>query len=449
MRWWASLSLRGRLVLLGTTGLVVGLSIAGAAMAFAMTYSFRGSLDRSADATTAEIASLLDEGGRLPETLPAPANQVVQIIEPEKHTVVAGDRNADLFVPLLRGSEIDNALRGDRVEVPGDRAVQPDTLRVTAHQVPDGRIILVAVPLADYHRSLDLLKNALWLTYPTLIVVLVAIAWRVVGAALSPVDRLRLGAERITGAATDERLPVPPSSDEIQRLAITLNHMLDRLAVSRARQRSFIADAAHELRSPLASIRIQIEVAQKLGDWAAVSDDVIADLDRLSRLVEDLLLLARADASDHRRTAVEPVELRTLLAPFVKRYDTVTLAPGESLWTEGDPDALHRIVLNLVDNAVRHARTDVTLTVEPEGANEVLITVTDNGEGIPAPLRERVFDRFARLDDGRARDAGGSGLGLAIVRELTRRHGGTVRLTDARPGVRAEVRLPRLPDSTM
>ncbi|GAA3268010.1 HAMP domain-containing protein [Dactylosporangium vinaceum] len=449
MRWWASLSLRGRLVLLGTTGLVVGLSIAGAAMAFAMTYSFRGSLDRSADATTAEIASLLDEGGRLPETLPAPANQVVQIIEPEKHTVVAGDRNADLFVPLLRGSEIDNALRGDRVEVPGDRAVQPDTLRVTAHQVPDGRIILVAVPLADYHRSLDLLKNALWLTYPTLIVVLVAIAWRVVGAALAPVDRLRLGAERITGAATDERLPVPPSSDEIQRLAITLNHMLDRLAVSRARQRSFIADAAHELRSPLASIRIQIEVAQKLGDWAAVSDDVIADLDRLSRLVEDLLLLARADASDHRRTAVEPVELRTLLAPFAKRYDTVTLAPGESLWTEGDPDALHRIVLNLVDNAVRHARTDVTLTVEPEGANEVLITVTDNGEGIPAPLRERVFDRFARLDDGRARDAGGSGLGLAIVRELTRRHGGTVRLTDARPGVRAEVRLPRLPDSTM
>ncbi|MFI5912771.1 sensor histidine kinase [Dactylosporangium sp. NPDC051541] len=449
MRWWASFSLRGRLVLLGTTGLIVGLAIAGAAMAFAMTYSFRGSLDRSADATAAEIASLLDEGGRLPETLPAPANQVVQIIDPKTRTVMAGDQNADLFVPLLRGTEFDSALRGDRVEVPGDRVVQPDTLRVTAHQVPDGRIILVAVPLADYHRSLHLLTNALWLTYPTLIVILVAIAWRVVGAALSPVDRLRLGAERITGAATDERLPVPPSSDEIQRLAITLNHMLDRLAVSRARQRSFIADAAHELRSPLASIRIQIEVAQKLGDWAAVSDDVIADLDRLSRLVDDLLLLARADASDHRRKAVEPVELRTLLTSFKKRYDTVRVEPGESLWTEGDPDALHRIVLNLVDNAVRHARTEVTLAVEPEGANEVLVTVTDNGEGIPAPLRERVFDRFARLDDGRARDAGGSGLGLAIVRELARRHGGTVRLTDARPGVRAEVRLPRLPDSTL
>ncbi|GAA4254756.1 HAMP domain-containing sensor histidine kinase [Dactylosporangium darangshiense] len=448
MRWWASLSLRGRLVLLGTSGLIVGLAIAGVAMATAMTYSFRGALDRSADSTVTEIASLLEEGS-LPETLPAPSNQIVQILDPQSHAVLAGDKSADLLVPLLRGDEVDRALHGARIEVPGDRAVQPDTLRVTARQAPDGKIILVGVPLGDYHRSLALLNQALWVTYPALVVVLVAIAWRVVGAALSPVDRMRLGAERITGAATDERLPVPPSSDEIQRLAITLNHMLDRLAVSRARQRSFIADAAHELRSPLASIRIQIEVAQKLGDWAAVSDDVIADLDRLTRLVDDLLLLARADASDQRRIALEPVELHTMLTSLAKRYDTVTVEPGESMWTEGDPDALLRIVLNLVDNAVRHARNRVVLAVSPEGQSEVLLTVTDDGEGIPAPLRERVFDRFARLDDGRASDAGGSGLGLAIVRELVRRHGGTVRLTDGRPGVRAEVRLPRLPDSTM
>jgi signal transduction histidine kinase len=448
MKWWASLSLRGRLVLLGTSGLIVGLTIAGVAMATAMTYSFRGSLDRSADSTVTEIATLLQEGG-LPETLPAPSNQVVQILDPQRRSVLAGDQGADLLVPLLRGSEVDRALRGERIEVPGDRAVQPDTLRVTAHQVPDGKIILVGVPLGDYHRSLALLNNALWVTYPALVLVLVVIAWRVVGVALSPVDRLRSGAERITGAATDERLPVPPSSDEIQRLAITLNHMLDRLAVSRARQRTFIADAAHELRSPLASIRIQIEVAQKLGDWAAVSDDVIADLDRLTRLVDDLLLLARADASDPRRTALEPVELHTLLTSVARRYDTVTVDPGESLWTEGDPDALLRVVLNLVDNAVRHAHENVVLAVAPEGHSEVLLTVTDDGEGIPAPLRERVFDRFARLDDGRARDAGGSGLGLAIVRELVRRHGGTARLIDARPGVRAEIRLPRLPHITM
>jgi len=447
MKWWASLSLRGRLVLLGTSGLIAGLAIAGVAMATAMTYSFRGTLDRSADATATEIATLLQEGGKLPEPLPAPAGQVVQVLD-TRHRVVAGDHNADLLVPLLHDSELAGAMHGARVTVPGDRALQPDQLRVTARQVPDGRIILVAVPLGDYTRSLTLLRTALWVTYPVLVVVLVAIAWRVVGAALSPVDRMRSGAERITGAATDERLPVPPSRDEIQRLAVTLNHMLDRLTLSRNRQRAFISDAAHELRSPLASMRIQVEVAQKLGDWDAVGDDLLVDLDRLSRLVDDLLLLARADEAGARRGAREPVELPTLLAGVARRFDRVSVEPGESLWTEGEPDALLRVVINLVDNAVRHARSAVVLAAAAEGPN-VLITVTDDGEGIPAPLRERVFDRFARLDDGRARDAGGSGLGLAIVRELVRRHGGTVRLADARPGIRAEVRLPRFIDSVM
>jgi signal transduction histidine kinase len=446
MKWWSTLSLRGRLVLLGTSGLIVGLAIAGVAMATAMTYSFRGTLDRSADVTATEVAALLEENGKLSEPLPAPAGQIVQVLDAQ-HRVVAGDRNADLLIPLLRAPELAAAVRGERVNVPGDRALQPDQLRVTARAMPDGRIILVAVPLEDYHRSLGLLRTSLWITYPVLVFVLVAIAWRVVGSALSPVDRLRSGAERITGAATDERLPVPPANDEIQRLAVTLNHMLDRLAVSRARQRFFVADAAHELRSPLASMRIQVEVAQKLGDWATAGDDLLVDLDRLSRLVDDLLLLARADESSTRRAALEPVELHTLLTNLAKRFDSVTVLPGESLWTEGDPDALHRIVLNLVDNAVRHARSKVVLAVEPDGPAHVLLTVTDDGEGIPAPLRERVFDRFARLDDGRARDAGGSGLGLAIVRELVRRHDGTVRLADGRPGVRAEVRLPRLADN--
>ncbi|GAB3857602.1 sensor histidine kinase [Dactylosporangium cerinum] len=248
MNWWSRLSLRGRLVLLGTSGLIVGLAIAGVAMATAMTYSFRGTLDRSANATVTEIAALLEEGSTLPSPLPAPAGQVVQVLDTQ-HRVVAGDRNADLLVPLLHDDEIARAQR-ERITVPGDRALQPDPLRVTARKVGDGRIIVVAVPLGDYNRSLELLKTSLWVTYPALVTILVAIAWKVVGQALAPVDRLSASAERITGAATDERLPVPPSSDEIQRLAVTLNHMLDRLATTRARQRSFIADAAHELRSP-------------------------------------------------------------------------------------------------------------------------------------------------------------------------------------------------------
>jgi signal transduction histidine kinase len=124
----------------------------------------------------------------------------------------------------------------------------------------------------------------------------------------------------------------------------------------------------------------------------------------------------------------------------------VTVAPGRPVWTEGDPDALHRILVNLVDNAVRHARTEVKLAAV-HAIDSVLVTVTDDGKGIPEADRKRVFDRFTRLDDGRARDAGGTGLGLAIVRELVRRHKGRVTLADNNPGVRAELRLPAVAPS--
>jgi signal transduction histidine kinase len=276
------------------------------------------------------------------------------------------------------------------------------------------------------------------------------IAWRVLGAALRPVEALRRGAEEITGGGGPGQLPVPESQDEIHRLAVTLNDMLARIETARARQRAFVADAAHELRSPLTNMRTELEVAQRIGagtDWPAVADDLLADAERLSKLVEDLLLLARSDdpaAAEAARRAAAPVELGELLAGAGARYPSppvVVSRPATPYWVLGDPDGLHRVVVNLVDNAVRHARGRVVLAARAEGRQRV-IAVTDDGPGIPAAERERVFDRFTRLDDARARDAGGAGLGLAIVRELVRRHGGTVRLTDARPGLRAEVLLP-------
>ncbi|MBX6357118.1 MAG: HAMP domain-containing histidine kinase, partial [Micromonosporaceae bacterium] len=231
--------------------------------------------------------------------------------------------------------------------------------------------------------------------------------------------------------------------------AVTLNHMLGRLEAARARQREFLADAAHELRSPLASMRTQLEVAQQLGagtDWPAVADDLLLDTQRMSRLVDDLLLLARTSDAGALRRPAEPVELGELIDQVARRYPSPPVSvvrPDQPLWTTGDPDALHRILCNLVDNAVRHARSRVVLAADRDGAYH-RVSVTDDGPGIPAADRERVFQRFTRLDDGRARDAGGAGLGLAIVRELVRLSGGEVRLTDARPGpgLRAEVRFP-------
>jgi signal transduction histidine kinase len=232
---------------------------------------------------------------------------------------------------------------------------------------------------------------------------------------------------------------VPDSHDEIYRLAVTLNDMLDRLAAARARQRAFVADAAHELRSPLANMRIELEVAQRLGDSPNI-DNLLTDIERLSRLVDDLLLLARADdAPGLART--EPVELGALLRETAAQYGAarvpVTVLGEGPEWTVGDPRALCHVLVNLVDNAVRHAASRVTLALVPGG-----FTVVDDGPGIAAADRERVFERFTRLDDARARDAGGTGLGLAIARELVRRHGGTLVLAGGNPGVRARVRLP-------
>jgi signal transduction histidine kinase len=289
----------------------------------------------------------------------------------------------------------------------------------------------------------------------------------VVGAALRPVEQLRAGAEAITGAeaggggaggeaaggagseagggAGAGRLPVPEPRDEIHRLATTLNDMLDRLAAARDRQRVFVADAAHELRSPIASIRTQLEVAQRLGDIdPQLAADLLADADRLYRLVADLLLLARADEGAP-VAPPRPVELGGLLRDVARRYAggrlPVTVVPAPPAWTRGDPGGLDRVLTNLVDNAVRHAVGRVELAVAVDGGFH-LVTVVDDGPGVPDADRERVFDRFTRLDDARARDSGGAGLGLAIVAELVRRHGGSVRLADAGPGLRVELRLP-------
>ena len=222
--------------------------------------------------------------------------------------------------------------------------------------------------------------------------------------------------------------------------------MLSRLADAQQRQRDLVSDTAHELRSPIASIRAQLEVALDHPDgvdWAETARDVHADTLRLARLAEDLLLLARLDGQPLRRT---PVDLAALCASAMAGYATarvpVQASAAESCVVSGDPDALRRLLVNLLDNAVRHAASQVRVSVCPE-AGWAVLTVTDDGPGIPAADRERVFGRFARLDNARDRTGEeGAGLGLAIVRATAEAHGGSVSLEDAGPGLRAVVRLP-------
>lgn len=444
---WQRLGLRARLLLIGVLGVAAALAIGSVALYTVLTLvSFRN-LDDSGAATAADVAALVEQG-RLPDPIPVTGNQIVQVVD-SRDRVVSASVNADRLTALLLPRELDQALAGARVEVPGSRVGLDSPLRVLAVDAGtgDARSTVVVAQQFDYiEHSQRILKLTLLGIYPLLLAALALIAWRIMGAALRPVDALRSSADRISGTGQDLRLPVPSTGDEIQALAATLNSMLDRLAASRARQRSFVADAAHELRSPLASMQTQLEIADRLGEGTQASHDLQEEVLRMSALVEDLLTLARFDGEALSAEALEPVDLRPIVQEVVGRYDdarvpVVALTPDSSL-VRGRPQDLRRVLANLVDNAVRHATSLVEVSLSADGPDIVLM-ISDDGPGIAETDHERAFERFTRLDAARDRDAGGSGLGLAIVRELVDRLGGRVRL-ERSPlgGLSARVTLP-------
>ncbi|MFB7999952.1 ATP-binding protein [Streptomyces sp. NPDC056002] len=276
---------------------------------------------------------------------------------------------------------------------------------------------------------------------------LTGVAWLLTGRALRPVEVLRAQTAEISVSDLSRRLDVSPSADALGRLATTLNDLLARLESSTQKQRQFIADASHELRSPLSSLHTQLEVAARhpdSADWRRLGPVLVEDSERLSRLVDDLVRLARLDA--HPRFRTRNVDLDEIVFAEVQRarqrtHLTIDQHTVSAARVDGDADALTRVVRNLLDNAIRHAtlRIDVSLRALDGTAQ---LVVSDDGPGIPVPDRQRVFDRFTRLDDARARDTGGSGLGLAIVRDIITVHHGTVHVEDNAPGARLIVRLP-------
>ncbi|MEI2826321.1 MAG: ATP-binding protein [Dermatophilaceae bacterium] len=466
----ARLGLRARLLTVGIVGVAGALLLGFALLYAALTVSLGRSVDAQATSIAREIAALIT-AGRLADPVPQYGAQFVQVLDREGR-VVAASVTADQLTPVVTAPEREQLARGEVLTIAGSRAALASELRVAgalAGPASSGQLVVAALPTADLDRAGDLLRRLLLIAFPLFLGAMAIIAWRVVGAALRPVDDLRRGASRI-GASTDtartsshpsgiapapERLPVPATHDEIHALATTLNDMLDRLDAARATQRAFVTDAAHELRSPLASIRLQLDVAAHVGDGGSLTTDLLPEIDRLTALVEDLLTLARA--GDVPPAPAEAVPIGSFLTEVAQRYAAarvpvtapdLTAVPGglTAYLPRGD---LVRAVTNLVDNAVRHARTGVTLTAYPVGGQgdppRVEMVVSDDGHGIPEEDRERVFDRFARLDEARARDAGGSGLGLAIARELVHRSGGDIRLADAAPGLRAVVSLPSAP----
>jgi len=449
---WLRLTLRARLTVMATGLVALGLAAGAALLLVALQQALFTGLDGTARQRASDVAALVDSG-RLADPIPVVGGSaVVQVVDGQGR-VRAASAGGDRLVPLLEPGALAEARAGRAVALDGARIGGPDPLRVVAVQAgpaDDRQTVLVAMSLAQLESSLRVVGIALLAGAPLLLAALAVLSWIVVGSALRPVAALREGAEEITGSGGSRRLPVPAANDEVRRLAATLNDMLARLESASARQRVFVADAAHELRSPLAAMRTQLEVAIHHpggADWRETAVDVLDDTTRLARLVDDLLLLARLDEGKvgPRRSPAGPTDLVDVIDTVLDRprpgRRAVARTGVPSALVDGDGDPLTRIVANLVDNAVRHARTTVVVDVRDEGDAAVL-TVSDDGPGIPRAERERVFDRFTRLDRARSRDDGGSGLGLPIVRSLVEMLGGSVRLADAEPGLRAIVRLP-------
>jgi signal transduction histidine kinase len=432
--------------------LVVALILAIAAVAFVLLQrrQLEATLtDVAAQEARAVASEVASAGATDVDVTPAGGGEraLVQVLTPDG-VVVASSAAIAGKPPVVT----DRPAPGETVTRHADRLPigEEEAFAVVVRGVngPDGAVVVISArSLETAEDATDVLIRLLAVGYPILLLLVAGTSYWLTGRALSPVEEMRRRVAGITASDRSARVPVPPSRDEVAQLATTMNAMLDRLADAAEAQRRFVADASHELRSPLATIRAAHEIAAvhpDATDPSTVTSDVLAEVGRLERLVGDLLFLARADEhSPPPQTAdVDLDDLVTAEAGRLRRTTGLEIVVRQiPVRVGGDAHQLARALRNLTDNAARHAAGQVELRVGRDGADAV-IDVLDDGPGIPAADRERVFERFVRLDASRQRGAGGTGLGLAIAREIARAHGGDVVGVDADRGAHLELRLP-------
>jgi signal transduction histidine kinase len=469
-------SVRVRITVAATVVVGLTIAVAGWALVRSVERSLESSVADQGRQQIAFVSSQLIAGVPANEVRAGPSTGFVQVLDASGHVVSAGDASSPaVFGGEVIGGSVSGGPGGSvsgsgapvgaviesvlasgsgakQVNVPvdgpsaGKASVVPLDVRFQTFTINgDALTVVAASPLADVERSISTLKSALVVGLPCLVALVGLVAWLVVGRALRPVETIRAEVESISSSTMHRRVREPGGRDEVDRLARTMNAMLDRLEVGATRQRRFVADASHELRSPIAAIRTQLEVAQRHAgpdDWPAVATAVLAEEARLEGLVTDLLALALDDEG-----APPPSALVDLVAVVAEEADRarrvpVTVDAGDGAVVLGDRSALRSAVAHLLDNGARHARTTVEAAVTVD-AGQVELVVDDDGAGIALEDRERVFERFTRLDEGRSRDRGGAGLGLAVVRAVARRHGGDSTVTESPlGGARVSVSLP-------
>ena len=442
-RWWRERSLRARLT--SALALVVALGALGASvlvLTLVRTNLVSG-LDDVARQRATDVASLIGSS-KLVDPLPSQrqGEGIVQVVDASgKPIAETANIKGEARLFDFAGSP-----QGVVRRVEGGPLGESASFRVVALD-SGGLTIYSAVPLEGVDHVGSELTTIFAVGGPIVVVLLAGIGWVLVGRALRPVAALRQQVAEIPGDAPDRRLALPEAQDEIHRLAGTFNELLGRVDEATSRQREFVADAAHELRSPIASLRTQLEVAHEHPghvQWPVLAEDLLDDTLRLNQLADNLLLLARLDASPPRQR--HAVDLDEIVLEELRRskgrlglVSDASMVSAARVW--GDKEELTRVVRNLLDNAQRHAVSRVAVALSADETTAIL-AVSDDGAGIAPEDRDRIFVRFTRLDEARARDAGGAGLGLAIVADVVRAHDGSVTVADHGPGTTFIVRIP-------
>lgn len=436
-RW----TVRTRSTVAAALVVTIGVAVASVAMLLVLYQTLLGSTQAAAQNRAGQLAEQLRTDGpaELDPGLLGTDGQVgvIQVLDDNGQVVLASagaprEPVVSVVVPPAESVSV------GRVQLPGERGDYWVSAR--GANTPAGPLtVLVGGDREPVETTVSTVGLLLAISGPLLVALVAWATYLLVGRALRPVERIRAQVAAISTEQLDERVPVPPTGDEISHLARTMNAMLSRLESGHAAQRRFISDASHELRSPLAAISAALDLAHhrpEMLDAELIDESLIPETRRMRDLVEDLLLLARAD---ERQLSVRAghVDLDDIITAERARLQTdpqleVQSRIGPARVT-GDVGQLTRMVRNLVDNAARHAHRLVELQCERTGGLAV-IRVADDGPGIPADQRQQVFERFVRLDEARARDGGGSGLGLAIVAEIVAAHHGTVGISDRTGG---------------
>lgn len=432
--------------------LVVAVALAAGAMLLlvAQERSLVAGLDQSAGNRAADVADLARRGVLPPTLTAAHENEAFTQVVSSKGKILAASKNLEDDDRV-----VDVVPRSIRT-VTVTRTDDPDgTFRVVARRVttPTGTAVVYAGNnMEEVTAATKQLATLLAIGLPLFVLLVGVLTWLLTGRALRPVEEIRAEVSEIGERELHRRVPTPRSDDEIGRLARTMNEMLARLDDSADRQQRFVGDASHELQSPLTSLRARLEVnlaAPHEPDWRAGELDALDEVVEMQSLVDDLLTLARLDAasdpSREERVDVQAMVEREAARIAAQGRVTVEVQESRAGHVLGNPDQLRRAIRNVLDNAGRHASRKVTVSARMTD-DDLELRFADDGPGVPAAERSRIFERFAQVDDARTRDGTGTGLGLAITRDIVESHGGTITLDSSVPGACFVIRLPVAPE---